>query len=101
MARRRFGQPSVISFNLSILECKFNHALRKIFQRLSFNLSILECKSVLPFPSQLLIFGFNLSILECKLQSKVTVAAETQVLIYPYWNVNVRQGDSRPVSVLF
>ena len=32
--------------------------------------------------------GFNLSILECKLQRCIPAHGASQVLIYPYWNVN-------------
>ena len=58
-----------------------------------FNLSILECKFALLISSTLCLHCFNLSILECK-SDTVTVQEKAQfVLIYPYWNVNLRQNS--------
>ena len=55
-----------------------------------FNLSILECKclgfSFLAFE----IMRFNLSILECKYSTLVFKESIRAVLIYPYWNVNMK-----------
>ena len=55
----------------------------------SFNLSILECKYHIQVHNQLQIHTFNLSILECKCYYETAQTSMAQLLISPYWNVNL------------
>ena len=56
-----------LSFNLSILECKYSYGFYGQIDEHSFNLSILECKLFITPTGFSIAISFNLSILECKL----------------------------------
>ena len=54
------------TFNLSILDCKAKCAISTVAPLLTFNLSILDCKVVFIYPFCYTAIAFNLSILDCK-----------------------------------
>ena len=56
----------LLSFNLSILDCKSISKLAPAERKGTFNLSILDCKSVNRKMLQFYEQAFNLSILDCK-----------------------------------
>ena len=110
----------LLSFNLSILECKWEICLNRCVNRhvliypywnvnahvsvLSasrnrrFNLSILECKCCAVRDVDRRAESFNLSILECKLIYLNHFKVCKHVLIYPYWNVNANDQQRAAVQ---
>ena len=67
----------------------------------SFNLSILECKYQCENQQRKDPYGFNLSILECKSSLTWYSLLLFTVLIYPYWNVNELERMVEEVTVWF
>ena len=110
MLEDKFGPPAGATFNLSILECKYEFHANGLIATSAFNLSILECKLFYlifkpvpthPFNLSILeckcvqvshgwssIMPFNLSILECKCRNFCSAPFGFRLLISPYWNVN-------------
>ena len=65
--------------------------------QITFNLSILECKyNQLSFAAQITA-SFNLSILECKFYWYIRGKPLVQLLISPYWNVNDKFMSSQEI----
>ena len=76
-----------LSFNLNLLECKYEQELEEKIQELVL-ISTYWNVNEESLRQKMILYGFNLNLLECKSWNSLQSRSKTNVLISTYWNVN-------------